>query len=161
MPFQHLLYIDSFVWHNRRDDNDEGDKRMRDIDWKLEYESLEREIENMMQKTLIRYEKYEAEVETLNETISDLTKKVGQYARDIKKLTEEKVAIEQETAAQLEQQQQKYKGLHARYEESVNVRDATIADAQRLERENETLRAALDKYESSMWARFIRKEVRG
>ncbi|TCI77794.1 hypothetical protein EVJ20_07485 [Exiguobacterium sp. SH0S1] len=129
---------------------------MRDIDWKLEYEALERDIENMMQKTLVRYERYEAEIASLKETIADSTKTVGRYARDVKKVTEEKEKLER----LLNEQQQKYKQLHTSCEATREALEAAEAEVNRLTIENETMQRRLEHFESSVFARFVRKEVR-
>lgn len=129
---------------------------MRDIDWKLEYETLERDIENMMQKTLVRYERYEAEIAALQETIADSTKTIGRYARDVKKETEEKDKLER----LLDEQQQQYKRLQTSCEATREALEASEAEVDRLTTENETMQRRLEHFESSVFARFVRKEVR-
>ena len=126
---------------------------MGDINWEKEYELLEIEIEQMMRKTLRRYEAYESQIEAEKNKLAEATKKIGKLARDQKQAENEKQEVEQELQAQL----QKYKGLFARFEKMEIESNEMKKKVAELQQENEDMRNEIERFQSSMIYRFFRR----
>lgn len=126
---------------------------MRDINWEKEYEMLEIEIEQMMRKTLLRYEAYESQIEAEKKKLAEATKKIGKMARDQKQTENEKKEVEQELEAQL----QKYKGLFARCEKMEIESSEMKKKLVELQQENDEMLTELERFQSSMIYRLFRR----